>query len=123
MLFNLFLLVSLKNTPLIADFGLVQWKAPAIFFSFALLLFIVQFVSKKSLVQFVFGERLGLSDAFWSKWTFVLILYCIFVASADIVVAQLVSFDTWNKFKLFMPLAVFTTLVVLFPRYYRHSQP
>jgi intracellular septation protein A len=115
LIYSLLAVLLMKNTRMMGDIGMIQWKAPILYLGLAFVLLIVQFIRKRSLVQYLFGARLNLTDAFWKGWTFTLVGYCIFVAVSDVAVAQFASFDTWNKFKLLTPMVVLIALVIFFP--------
>jgi intracellular septation protein A len=114
--FNLLAFILLRNTPLLLDIKFIQWKAPLIYLGFAILLLCFQAIKKQSLVYVIFGYRLKLADIFWKKLTYALAGYCLVVACADTLVALVASFETWNQFKLFAPMAAFVVLVFTFPR-------
>ncbi|WP_061533023.1 septation protein IspZ [Collimonas arenae] len=115
MIFDLIALLLLKNTPLMLDVNLVQWKAPFIYLGFGLLLFLFQIIKNQSLVALIFGARLNLSVVVWSRLTYCVVAYCIVVACADIALAQFASFEVWNQFKLLAPLIALIVLAFLFP--------
>ncbi|MET3105987.1 intracellular septation protein A [Oxalobacteraceae bacterium GrIS 1.18] len=122
LVFNLLLLLLLKNTRFMLDANFVQWKAPVLYICFGLLLLVFQIIKKQSLVALVFGARLNLTYAHWRALTLALVGYCIVVASADILIAQVASFETWNQFKLFAPLVALILLVSVFPRVMRKNR-
>lgn len=118
-IFNVLTTLLLRNTGIVEDTEMTPWIAPIQYLSLAALLLIVQLIKKRSLVWYVFGVRLNWTDAFWRRWTFTLIGFCIFVALLRTGFAQFASFNTWNKFQIYSPPIVFIALAILFPSAYR----
>jgi|GEM_PF-6020983 intracellular septation protein A len=120
--FVLITILLLKSTPLMTDVNLIQWKAPFIYFSFGLVLFLFQTMGNRSLVKLIYGANLNLSDAIWRRLTYCVIAYCAVVACADVVVARFASFDTWNQFKTLAPIITLIGLAISIPLVLRNTR-
>lgn len=115
-LFMLVARISLPREPLFTDISMLQWTVPFLYLGFAALLLCFQIIRKQSLIYLIFGARLKLSQVFWKKLSFALVGYCVIVATADVIVAQVASFEMWNQFKLLAPLVTLLSLVFIFPQ-------
>lgn len=117
LLVGLALALALRNTALLQDVSNVRWKATIGFSLLAVALLLCQILGKFSLVRLIFGARLQLDERFWRSISFTLGALYIALAIANIAVAQIASFETWNIYKSVAPSLAILIFVAIVPPY------
>lgn len=82
---------------------------PSFFWSLiAFLFFAAQLINKNGMVYLLWGQRLGLEDAFWRNLNIANILFFIGLALLALIVYATFSSQVWSNFKLLgQPLMLF----------------
>lgn len=117
LLVGLALVLALRDTALFHDISYIPWKATIGFSFLAIALVLCQTLAKFSLLRLVFGARLQLDETFWRSLSFALSALFIALAIANIAVAQMASFETWNLYKLVAPILSILIFVAIVPPY------
>lgn len=92
----------------------VKWKPTVVFWIFALIFLITQFIGKKPLIQHMLGsmldEKASVPVFVWKKLNIAWTVFFIILGTVNIYIAYSFSTDTWVNFKFYG----ITGLMVLF---------
>ncbi|MDA9221907.1 septation protein A [Methylophilaceae bacterium] len=101
-LFNTLLITILGGlTILLKDNTFIMWKPTAIYWLFALVLIISQFLFKKNLMKQMLGKQVNLQDHAWKHISTNVIIFLIGIGILNLYVAFNFDENTWVNFKLF----------------------
>jgi len=96
----LLVLVFGALTLILQDERFIKWKPTVMYASMALVLGAALWVWKKNFLQMLLSSQLKLPDGVWARLTVAWVLYFLFMASINGVVAAFFSTDAWVNFKL-----------------------
>lgn len=96
----LLVLVFGALTLILQDDRFIKWKPTVMYASMALVLGAALWVWKKNFLQMLLSSQLKLPDGVWARLTVAWVLYFLFMASINGVVAALFSTEAWVNFKL-----------------------
>lgn len=96
----LLVLVFGALTLILQDERFIKWKPTVMYASMALVLGAALWVWKKNFLQMLLSSQLKLPDGVWARLTLAWVLYFLFMASINGVVAAFFSTDAWVNFKL-----------------------
>lgn len=101
-LFNTLLITILGGlTILLKDNTFIMWKPTAIYWLFALVLIVSQFLFKKNLMKQMLGKQVNLQDRAWNHISTNVIIFLIGIGILNLYVAFNFDENTWVNFKLF----------------------
>jgi len=101
-LFNTLLITILGGlTILLKDNTFIMWKPTAIYWLFALVLIVSQFLFKKNLMKQMLGKQVNLQDHAWNHISANVIIFLIGIGILNLYVAFNFDENTWVNFKLF----------------------
>ena len=101
-LFNTLLITILGGlTILLKDNTFIMWKPTAIYWLFALVLIVSQFLFKKNLMKQMLGKQVNLQDHAWNHISMNVIIFMIGIGILNLYVAFNFDENTWVNFKLF----------------------
>lgn len=101
-LFNTLLITILGGlTILLKDNTFIMWKPTAIYWLFALVLIVSQFLFKKNLMKQMLGKQVNLQDHAWNHISTNVIIFLIGIGILNLYVAFNFDENTWVNFKLF----------------------
>ena len=101
-LFNTLLITILGGlTILLKDNTFIMWKPTAIYWLFALVLIVSQFLFKKNLMKQMLGKQVNLQDHAWNHISMNVIIFLIGIGILNLYVAFNFDENTWVNFKLF----------------------
>jgi len=101
-LFNTLLITILGGlTILLKDNTFIMWKPTAIYWLFALVLIVSQFLFKKNLMKQMLGKQVNLQDYAWNHISTNVIIFLIGIGILNLYVAFNFDENTWVNFKLF----------------------
>ena len=101
-LFNTLLITILGGlTILLKDNTFIMWKPTAIYWLFALVLIVSQFLFKKNLMKQMLGKQVNLQDHAWNHINTNVIIFLIGIGILNLYVAFNFDENTWVNFKLF----------------------
>ena len=112
LVFALVVVLAMSGTTLLTEPRLAPIKVSGMYMGYAVALYSVQVVSKRSLLSFIFGSRVSSSPQFWGRVSFGVAAYWLLFALINYVVAQSFDFATWVTFKTFLPLPTFILFVI-----------
>lgn len=95
-------------TLVLQDERFIKWKPTVLYAAMAIGLAVALWGYGRNLLQLLLGSQLKLPDGVWRRLTVAWVLYCLFMASLNGVVAVYFSTDAWANFKLWgyvFPLA------------------
>lgn len=87
-------------TLLLQDERFIKWKPTVLYGAFAVVLAVALWGYKKNFLQIMLGAQIALPDAVWQRLTAAWVLYCLFMAVLNGVMATMFSTDAWASFKL-----------------------
>jgi intracellular septation protein len=82
----------------------VQYKPSVLYFVLAAVLVASTFFSANGLLHLVWGRRLQFSPRFWRNFTIAFACLMLVLAIVNIIVANIVTLESWLKYKSFVPL-------------------
>ena len=88
-------------TILLKDNTFIMWKPTAIYWLFALVLIVSQFLFKKNLMKQMLGKQVTLQDHAWNHISMNVIIFMIGIGILNLYVAFNFDENTWVNFKLF----------------------
>lgn len=88
-------------TILLKDNTFIMWKPTAIYWLFALVLIVSQFLFKKNLMKQMLGKQVTLQDHAWDHISINVIIFMIGIGILNLYVAFNFDENTWVNFKLF----------------------
>ena len=101
-LFNTLLITILGSlTILLKDNTFIMWKPTAIYWLFALVLIVSQFLFKKNLMKQMLGKQVNLQDHAWNHISTNVIIFLIGIGILNLYLAFNFDENTWVNFKLF----------------------
>lgn len=100
-------------TLLLHDETFIKWKPTVLYWLFALVLSLSEFIWKKNLIRSVMGEQISLPDAIWKKLNHAWAAFFAALGGLNLYVAFRFSTDIWVDFKLFGTTALMLVFVVL----------
>ncbi|AHG60107.1 septation protein A [Buchnera aphidicola] len=106
-LFSFFIITFLGSlTIFFHNSQFIKWKITIIYMIFSIILFISQFLTKKTIIQRFLEKEIKISDIYWRKINFFWASFFLFCSLLNIYIAYWCSEKTWVNFKVFG----FTTL-------------
>lgn len=101
----------------------IKWKPTVIYWAFAVVFFITQFIGGKPLIQRMMEEKMVLPAAIWQRLNISWVIFFAAMGCINIYVAYHFSTNIWVDFKLFGTIGL-TFLFVLLQAFYmaRHTE-
>ena len=87
-------------TLLLQDERFIKWKPTVLYGALAVVLAVALWGYRKNFLKIMLGAQIALPDAVWQRLTAAWVLYCLFMAALNGVMAALFSTDAWVSFKL-----------------------
>lgn len=101
-LITLLLVVILGSaTLLLHDAMFIKWKPTAIYWCFAIICLIMQFVGHKNLVERLFQSKINLPKIVWTRLNYGWIVFFSLMGVINLYVVYHFSTNAWVNFKLF----------------------
>ena len=94
------------------DERFIKWKPTVLYLAMAAALAIAQFVFRKMPMKSLMGAQMSLPDAAWAKVTVAWIVFFVFMAGLNLVVAFNFPTDIWVNFKLFGGMGLVMLFVI-----------
>ncbi|MCK4609274.1 MAG: septation protein A [Gammaproteobacteria bacterium] len=90
----------------------IKWKPTAVYWIFALLFFVTQFIGNRPLIQRMMDSKLTLPQFIWSRLNISWMLFFTLMGCANLYVVYHFSTNTWVNFKLFGTLVLTIAFVI-----------
>lgn len=91
----------------------IKWKPTAIYWGFALILFITHFFNKKTLIQSMMESNISLPTAIWKKLNISWGLFFSLMGALNLYVVYHFDTNTWVNFKLFGLLGCTLVFIII----------
>lgn len=105
------------------DEAYIKWKAPVVYFVFALAFLGTQFFARQPLVQRFMQPILDMPDTYWRRLNLCWVLFFLFASGSNLYVAF--HFDWWARFKVLgsmgMMLGFMIAQLIVLRRYLREE--
>lgn len=82
----------------------IQYKPSVLYVVLAVALAASTVFSENGLLHFVWGRRLQFPPRFWRKFTIAFACFFLILATVNILVANMVTLESWLQYKNFFPL-------------------
>ncbi len=99
-------------TLILRDATFIKWKPTVLYWAFALVLLVSDFVLKKNLIRTMMGEQMTLPDFVWTRLNLSWAGFFAVMGVANLYVAQHFDESVWVKFKLFGSMGLMVVFVV-----------
>ncbi len=90
----------------------IKWKLTALYWLYALILFIGNALFNKNFIRLLLGAQMDLPDHIWRKLNMSWVVFFLFMGALNLYVAYTFSTDAWVNFKLFGSMALMAVFVV-----------
>lgn len=87
-------------TLVLQDERFIKWKPTVLYGALALVLAVALWGYRKNFLKIMLGAQIALPDAIWHRLTAAWVLYSVFMAALNGVMAAFFSTDAWANFKL-----------------------
>lgn len=87
-------------TLLLQDERFIKWKPTVLYGALAVVLAVALWGYRKNFLKIMLGAQISLPDAVWQRLTAAWVLYSLFMAALNGVMAVCFSTDAWANFKL-----------------------
>lgn len=114
----IFTLLTLSSS-IYTDLYFARYKLSMIQTAFAIIVFASLYFSKNGLVFLAWGERLGIEDALWRKFTKTLAVVMLLLACSNLIAIHFLSWEQWLTFKLSVPLLTEILFCLTIPLFLR----
>ncbi len=110
-----FALIIIFGTPtlILHDPMFIKWKVSVLYWIFAIVFLITQWVGKEPMIQRLMGSKVTLPTVIWKRLNLSWAFFTAFVGFVNLYVIYNFSTDAWVNFKLFGTLGLTLTFVVL----------
>lgn len=88
-------------TILFRDINFLKWKAPIVYWIFALIFIGSRFIGDKSAIEHMMGHLVTPPTEVWSKLNNAWIIYFLVLGAVNLLVAYTLSEEAWIRFKVF----------------------
>ena len=79
----------------------IKWKVTILYWLFAIMFLISQFIGKKPFIKYLFQDKIILPETIWTKLNFSWIGFFLIMGTVNLYVIYHYSTNTWINFKLF----------------------
>lgn len=92
------------------DEAYIKWKAPVIYFLFAIAFLVTQFLTREPLIRRFMGTILDMPDALWKRLNLVWAVFFAFMGGLNLYIAF--HFDWWARFKVLGSMGLMMAFMV-----------
>ncbi|WP_374618505.1 septation protein A [Pandoraea sp.] len=100
-------------TMLLHDETFIKWKPTALYWLFAITLFVAELVFDKNLIRAMMEKQMALPEPLWRAVNFSWALFFLAMGALNLVIAYHFSTDTWVDFKLFGGMGLMVVFIVV----------
>lgn len=114
--FSVLVVLPLRSSAFITDPRFFTWKTSVLWIAFAVIILLAQAALPHGLVHTLWGKRLNQGAVFWRKLSFATAALFVCLAIVSIVLAQVLSFESWLRIRTAAPFAGLLLFVLVIPR-------
>ncbi|VVD93269.1 septation protein A [Pandoraea eparura] len=100
-------------TMLLHDETFIKWKPTALYWLFAITLFVAELIFDKNLIRAMMEKQMALPEPLWRAVNFSWALFFLAMGALNLVIAYHFSTDTWVDFKLFGGMGLMVVFIVV----------
>lgn len=93
------------------DEAYIKWKAPVIYFAFAIAFLVTQFIGKAPLIKRFMAQFLDMPDRLWARLNLAWAVFFAFMGGLNLYIA--LHFDWWARFKVLGSMGMMMAFMVL----------
>lgn len=93
------------------DEAYIKWKAPVVYFLFALAFLATQFLAREPLIKRFMGQILEMPDSLWKRLNLVWSVFFAFMGGLNLYIAF--HFDWWARFKVLGSMGLMIAFMVV----------
>ncbi len=93
------------------------WRPTAMYWLFAILLWLASVVSGRGCLGLIWGRRLSLTEQGWRQATYGVVGFFVLLGVANLLIAYFAPLQVWINFKLFVITPLFLAFTILLARW------